>query len=171
MLIVLATLSCHAEGHRAASQATDVAAPSRFPAASIEEGPYPVAHISDGDTIMIRKDGKVLTVRLIGVDAPEIEGPYRHAEPFGDESRRYIVGLLDGQNVSLQGDAAQPPRDQYGRMLAYVYRSSDHKLINEEMIRSGYASAYRRFKFSHHADFIDAEQQARAAHRGMWRSQ
>ena len=145
--------------------------PSRFPAASIEEGPYPIAHISDGDTIMIRKGGKVLTVRLIGVDAPEINGPYRHAEPFGNESRQYMARLVEGQSVFLQGDRAQPPRDQYGRMLAYVYRSSDHKLINEEMIRSGFATAYRRFNFDRHADFVDAEQQARAAHRGMWLTQ
>jgi len=52
--------------------------------------------------------------------------------------------------------------DNYGRIVA-VCRSGALDL-NAEMVRSGFATAYRRYS----GDYVDEENQARKAHRGIW---
>ena len=99
------------------------------------------------------------------VDAPEKTGGYRESEPFGDAATRYMRTLLEGQVVRLEYDG--PLKDQYNRTLAYVHLP-DGRLANLEIIRAGYAEAYRRFDYRRKADFFAAEREARAAKRGMW---
>lgn len=133
-------------------------------------GPYAVLHVSDGDTIVVRGEGrKPVTVRLIGVDAPEVDGPYRRAEPFGAEARDFAGSLLNGQPVYLESDPEQGVRDKHGRVLAYVYRARDCVLINGEIIRQGYGESYRRFRFRHREQFARYEQEARKGRRGLWK--
>ncbi|MEO8218804.1 MAG: thermonuclease family protein [Acidobacteriota bacterium] len=119
---------------------------------------------------MIRKNGRIERVRLIGVDAPEVQGPYRNAEKGGIESRNVMKELLDGKDVYLQGDPVQGAQDRYGRILAYVFRADDRLFVNEEIILRGYATAYRRFHFAHHDEFVRLEGTAQAARRGLWSS-
>lgn len=134
------------------------------------QGPYVVMHVSDGDTIVVRGEGrKPLTVRLIGVDAPEVDGPYRKAEAGGWEARGFVGSLLRDQPVFLESDPQQGPRDKHGRILAYVYRANDCVLINGEIIKQGYGESYRRFRFSHREEFARYEQEARKHRRGLWK--
>jgi len=134
------------------------------------QGPYVVMHVSDGDTIVVRGEGRnPLTVRLIGVDAPEVDGPYRKAEPGGVEARGFVGSLLSGRPVYLESDPQQGPRDKHGRVLAYVYRAEDCALINGEIIKQGYGESYRRFRFSHREEFVRYEQEARKNRRGLWK--
>jgi len=121
-----------------------------------------VRQVIDGDTITVSGVG---TVRLIGVDAPEKTGGYREAEPFGDRATTFMRGLVDGQSVRLEYDGER--KDQYDRTLAYVFLE-DGTLVNEAIIRAGWAEAYRRFSYRRKPDFQAAEREARAARRGMW---
>jgi micrococcal nuclease len=131
------------------------------------QGPFPVEKVIDGDTIAIRRGGQRVLVRLIGVDAPEVAGPHRRAERGGGESRRELERLLVGRRVTLQADPRQPERDRHGRVLAHVYAGDT--FVNAEMIRRGYARAYRKFRHTHRDAFIRYEKEARAAKRGLWR--
>lgn len=121
-----------------------------------------VRQVIDGDTITVSGVG---VVRLLGVDAPEIEGKYRHAERFGDQATRFMKRLVEGQVVRLEYDG--PRRDQYHRTLAYVFLE-DGTLVNEAIIRAGWAEVYRRFTLVRKPALMAAEREARAAHRGMW---
>ncbi|HDP25828.1 MAG TPA: nuclease [Deltaproteobacteria bacterium] len=122
---------------------------------------FEVIEVYDGDTILI-EDGR--KVRLIGVDAPEVESPYRQEEPFGIQSKDYLRDLILHKKVSLNlGDT---PLDKYGRTLAYVYLGD--VLINGRIIRDGWARAYRRFEYTHKDLFIAYEKEARARSIGMW---
>ena len=121
-----------------------------------------VRQVIDGDTITISGVG---TVRLLGVDAPEKTGGYRPSEPYGDAATKFMKTLLDGKLVRLEYDGER--KDQYNRTLAYVYLE-DGTLANEAIIRAGYAETYRRFTYRLKPRFQAAEQEARAAHRGMW---
>lgn len=103
-----------------------------------------VDRIIDGDTIDVLIDGAEERVRLIGIDTPEIahaasgDRPAQAAECFGGDAQRYTESLLPpGTPVRLERDVV--PRDDYGRMLAYVYRASDGIFVNYELARQGFA--------------------------------
>lgn len=137
--------------------------------ASGAAGPYDVVRVSDGDTISVRIPGKKpVLVRMIGVDAPEISGPYRNEEAHGVEARAFARALLDRRVVYLESDPQQDTYDRYGRMLAYVHRADDCLHVNAEMIRQGHAESYRKFRFRHRSLFLRYEQEARINRRGLW---
>src|SRR3989338_980161 len=55
---------------------------------------YPVVKVVDGDTIVVAKNGKSMTVRLIGVDTPETVDPRKPVQCFGkaasDETKKML---------------------------------------------------------------------------------
>jgi micrococcal nuclease len=121
-----------------------------------------VKRVIDGDTIVL-DDGR--HVRLIGVDAPEIKSPYSEGEPFGYESKAYLKRLIERRLVTIK--KGPEPYDKYNRTLAYVYLNS--MLINAQIIKDGYAKAYRRFDFPEKELFISYEKEAQAKRIGMWK--
>ncbi|MCU0575703.1 MAG: thermonuclease family protein [Desulfobacterota bacterium] len=121
-----------------------------------------VSQVFDGDTICLDDGSKV---RLIGVDAPEVDSPYSKLEPFGLESKAWLASFVLKKQVRVSlGD---PPKDKYGRTLAYVY--VDDVLVNGRMIREGWARAYRQFHHPWRDLFITYEREAKSKGLGMWR--
>jgi micrococcal nuclease len=99
---------------------------------------YPVLRIVDGDTFRVN-DGseKGLSVRLIGVDAPESRNTGKKLKSeFGKESSAYLEKLIGGKRVRLEYDVDR--LDRYGRTLAYVYLENG-TFVNAELVRHGYA--------------------------------
>jgi micrococcal nuclease len=133
-----------------------------------------VTHIYDGDTIRVAGIGKV---RLLGIDVPEKEASYRdrYLRQRGiapDRLRRihhrahaYVRAKSLGRIVVLRTEP--PTRDTYGRLLAYVTLPGGH-MLNRLLLQQGLAAVYRRFDFSLKGDFIEKEEDARLAKRGMW---
>lgn len=95
-----------------------------------------VSRVIDGDTVEVEINGREEDVRYIGVDTPESVAPDRPVECFGPESSSLNRRLVEGREVTLI--VGQEPRDQYGRLLAYV-RLGD-VLINAELVRRGFAT-------------------------------
>ena len=91
----------------------------------------------DGDTIIVDYNGVEETVRLIGVDTPESVHPdaSKNTEA-GYAASKYTSTFLAGAQVELEFDVQQ--RDQYGRLLAYVYL--DGEMFNKRLLETGYAS-------------------------------
>ena len=131
------------------------------------DGSYPVVSVVDGDTIKVRMSGRVESVRLIGIDAPETNAPGRPVQCFGPEATAKAKEVLAGKAVRLEYDESQGRRDRFDRLLAYAW--VDDVLYNEWVIRQGYA---REFTYSapyrYQATFKAAEAEARAAGRGLW---
>jgi micrococcal nuclease len=125
---------------------------------------HTVVTVFDGDTIALDNGRKV---RLIGVDAPEVESPYRKREPFGDESRAYLSALILKKKISLV--VGDPPKDRYGRTLAYVYLGD--VLVNGRIIRDGWAFAYRKFHHQWSDLFLVYEREARSRGIGIWKKE
>lgn len=79
-------------------------------------GPVPLYRVLDGDTIVVMSNVGPRTVRLIGIDAPEISG----GQPGAREADRYLAQLL-GSGTLLWLELDHATEDLYGRLLAYVY--------------------------------------------------
>lgn len=121
-----------------------------------------VVEVFDGDTILL-DDGR--KIRLIGVDAPEVQSPYSVQEPFGHESKDYLSSLILNKKVMIAlGD---PPKDKYGRTLAYV--SLGDVLVNGRIIRDGWARSYRMFYHPMRDLFFTYEREARTKGLGLWK--
>ena len=88
--------------------------------------------VVDGDTIIVRIEGKEERVRLIGVDTPETVHPKKSVEYFGKEASEFTRKMVEGKKVILEYDWQR--RDKYGRLLAYVYLE-DGTLLNGEIIK------------------------------------
>lgn len=91
--------------------------------------PYETVYkIADGDTFILENNKQA--IRLFGIDTPEMNNCY------GPESYARLDELLKKRKVQLK----EPVVDKFGRIVALVY--VDGRLINETMIKEGYA-AYR----------------------------
>lgn len=128
--------------------------------------PYVVGRVIDGDTVELNTQGGPLKVRLIGVDTPETVHPTRPVEYFGKEASAFTKAFIEGDTVFVEYD--QERTDRYGRTLAYLYRASDGKLLNDEIIRQGYGHAYTRYPFRYMELFREAEAVARLEGKGLW---
>jgi endonuclease YncB( thermonuclease family) len=123
----------------------------------------------DGDTLRVRLPSGVERVRLVGIDAPEVNHPDRGKDPYADQSTALLKALVRGKTVRLAAD--REDRDRHGRLLRYVYvEGPDGRwlLANLEMVRRGGARAYRRFPHSLEGEFVRAEEEARRGRRGLW---
>lgn len=120
-----------------------------------------VTRVSDGDTFRAACPDAV-RVRLLLIDAPERDQP-----PFGARARTELARLLPPDTpVTLELDVRE--RDQYGRLLAYAFLR-DGRMVNEEMVRSGFAVVLVYPPNVRYVERIRARAaEARAARRGLW---
>jgi endonuclease YncB( thermonuclease family) len=103
--------------------------------------------VIDGDTLSINFDlGFFLslkeTVRLAGIDAPEIN------TKKGKEAAAFVESELKNAYLIIE----TRKKEKYGRYLAYVYYSKKYKdfvdiirygkLLNEELVKAGLANRY-----------------------------
>jgi len=130
----------------------------------------PVTWVTDGDSLKVDRDGRTVTVRLIGINAPESVDPRRAVQCFGREAARRAHELLDDRGVFLATDPSQDQYDEYGRLLAYVW-IEDGSLVNLALLRQGYANEYTHDfarPYALRRAFRAARDEARRAGRGLW---
>ncbi len=122
-----------------------------------------VDRVHDGDTVTITMNGTTYRSRLIGIDAPEMG-----QEPWGKKAKEHLKHLIKetGRKVFVETDVTK--YDKYDRLLAYLW-APNGKLINEQMIRDGYAVLFTIQPNSLYADrFRKAQQYARSGKQGIW---
>jgi micrococcal nuclease len=134
--------------------------------------PATVRSIVDGDTLRVTlEDGTKTTVRLIGIDTPETKDPGEPVGCFGPEASERMAKLLKpGREIWLERDVSNT--DRYDRLLRYVWvekSDGDVYLLNEVMVRDGFALAIRYEPDTSRAEQLEAAQR-RAAERGkgLW---
>jgi endonuclease YncB( thermonuclease family) len=147
-----------------------------------------VTAVIDGDTIRVRRGlRKGYTVRLVGIDTPEVErsgAPGECAAPDATSNMFRLGftrprdttrdGLYDrkggrGRRVKVTTDPTQDRRDQYGRLLAYV--KSARGSFAGAQLRAGWAAVYVfDDPFEQLSTFQAVEAAARDAGRGAWRA-
>jgi endonuclease YncB( thermonuclease family) len=132
-----------------------------------QPGLYAVTRFIDGDTFAVDMNGNTETVRMIGVDTPETHKPNTPVQCYGPAAAAYTKNLIGTQKVRLESDPTNQNRDRYNRLLRYVYLP-DNRLVQKEIIASGYGFAYTQFPFTKKDEFVKAEQQADQADKGLW---
>lgn len=150
----------------------------------------------DGDTIRVK--GLNSSLRLYGIDTEETfkkaeerrafaEGwetylkkmkgrssrPVKMATPLGEEAKHFAQNFFRGvSRVKLERDHPGEIRDYYGRYLTYVFVARGGKWVNYnvECIRAGMSPYFSKYAYSRrfHQEFVEAQEQARAARVGIW---
>lgn len=111
--------------------------------------------VVDGDTIEVKMGDKVESIRLIGIDAPEMN---EETMERAIESKQYLENLLKNQKIYLEKDETQDDRDVYNRLLRYVYLR-DRTLINKKMIEADMADEYTFIHpYKYQREFKEAEE-------------
>ena len=156
-LLLGASVTACADGGEAASETGGTGQPNAT-----------IVRVVDGDTVVANVDGTDERVRMIGIDTPESVKENTPVECFGKEASARTAELLPRDTpVRLVLDAE--PRDRYGRLLAYVYRTSDNMFVNKALVAEGFANAYVYPPNVAHTDELKAaERAARSSGTGLW---
>jgi micrococcal nuclease len=140
-----------------------------------------VIKIIDGDTLWVRYGGQREKVRLIGIDTPEnkvnakakmdAEKTGQDVETIitmGKRATNYVSSLVKpGHKVTIEFDVQQ--MDRYGMLLGYVYLSNG-KMLNEEIVKAGYANVMTMSpNFKYKDKFLNALKEAREKKWGLWK--
>jgi micrococcal nuclease len=141
-----------------------------------------ISDVTDGDTVDIRyQNGTIETVRLLGLDTPEVhtgvspnefEGvPDNQAgrdclRRWGEKASSYAKSELSGESVGLSFDENEGRRGYYGRLLGYIHVNED--LFNYNLVENGYARVYDDSDFVRQEEFYNAESQAQNSNTGLW---
>ncbi len=86
---------------------------------------------------------------------------------MGKRATEYVESLVKpGDLITIEFDVQQ--RDRYDRLLGYVYLSNG-KMLNEEIVKAGYANIMTIPPTVKHQDrFLKDYQEARERKRGLW---
>ncbi len=129
-----------------------------------------VERVVDGDTFRVALPGGDRTVRVIGVDTPEVARDGRPAACGGDEARAFARDRLEGRRVRLTLGVEET--DRFGRTLATVRLldgSGAGADLSLALARAGHARALAIAPNTANAAGVTAAvAEARRARRGLW---
>ena len=143
--------------------------------------PLEIVRVVDGDTLHVRRDGKVEKLRLLHVDTeermkPDVQGSATKPKTvFGEEcalwAQQFFAGLgRDGApaRVSLWFPDGAEQRDVYGRLLCHAILPDgrDYNLMLVELGKSPYFNKYGNSEV--HERFVSAQAKAREQQLGIW---
>ena len=125
---------------------------------------FNIVKIFDGDTIQVKGFGLKFTIRLVGIDTPELGRKEKKRQPYSLQAKQKLTHLLREKTISLK----QYGMGKYNRVLAEIFVNETN--INLEMVRSGLAEVYRgkRPKKFYAAPYFQAEKRAKQSRKGMW---
>lgn len=136
-----------------------------------------LSRVIDGDTIRL-EDGR--SVRLIGINTPELAHHHQALEPMAKEARRALISLLEknrpksdlntGSNIKVGLRYGVVRKDRYGRTLAHVF-TENGKSIEAALLSSGMGAHIVIPPNDWHTGcYQAAEREARQTKKGVWRS-
>jgi micrococcal nuclease len=135
-----------------------------------------VHSVTDGDTVRLTypDNDYYYNTRLIGIQAPEMDGPWTEEQCYGPEAKTFLAELLPvGTTVYAQVDVED--EDQNDRRLRHVFiyeeDTQNAYLVTEILVLGGFAEA-RSYPPNDLYDDVLAEAQlfAREDDSGLWES-
>lgn len=110
--------------------------------------------VLDGDTVIIRDEGRTYHLRLLDIDAPELH------QAFGKQSRRSLATLCSKTEIEVHVQG----QDMYGRTVGHLY--CGHTDASLSQIAGGMAWFNQRY--SHRSALNTLQQQAQQQGLGLW---
>ncbi|MBF0444564.1 MAG: thermonuclease family protein [Magnetococcales bacterium] len=128
-----------------------------YPNATLAYGEWrgQVVWVQDGDSLLIKKGGKNIRVRLQGIDAPE------KGQPFAEKAKYAAIKMAKNRNVQV----VVKERDKFGRTVAKVILP-DGRNMSYTMVEMGLAWRHIRYGKDPHLKILEA--QARKKGVGLW---
>lgn len=129
-----------------------------------------VTKVTDGDTIKVKPlektSRKSYTVRVIGIDTPEVFGGVECGGREASASMKRLAPV--GSKVLLRTDPSQATFDRYDRLLAYVQRKG--RDVGRSQVSAGWAKVYvfAAKPFRRTSAYRRSAAAAKAAKRGVW---
>ena len=122
-----------------------------------------VIEVNSGDVITVFNLNRSVRVKLVGVDAPEMQ------QAFGDAARKHLSDLVYDKSVLVQYSGIGADRSVTGRVLL------DTVDIGAQMIRDGAAwfdpNNLSSLSETDRAVYQQSEQAARSERRGLWQAE
>ena len=117
-----------------------------------------IVNTGDGDTLRANLNGKLTTIRLGCIDAPEKK------QQYGATSAARLAGLLPrGTAIELR----VMDLDRYGRTVGEIYVGG--RSVNLQLVQEGAAVAYREYlQKCDKPAFLQAEAAAKSSRLGVW---
>lgn len=100
--------------------------------------------VLDGDTVRLDLDLgcgvwlRDLTVRLHGIDAPELRAP----DPVPGLAAKQFLALLLPMGSQARVRTIKDKREKYGRLLGIFFRGGEATSINDQLVQAGHARPY-----------------------------
>ncbi|MDK7913405.1 thermonuclease family protein [Enterococcus faecalis] len=126
-----------------------------------------VRHV-DGDTTVLKIEGKEQKVRFLLIDTPETVKPNTKVQPFGLEASKRTKELLStAAEITFEYDQGDK-KDRYGRALGYIF--VDGTLLQKTIVSEGLARvAYVKEPTTKYlAELEQAQEQAKNESLGIW---
>ena len=120
-----------------------------------------ISRVIDADTVVLKSDqGINYKIRLLGIDAPEIN------QVYGKEATRYLSNKVLGKNLKVLGKN----KDRYHRLLGKLILNGND--INLDLVKNGMAWHYKFYKKSQEKKdqllYSNAEKYAKVNKLGLW---
>lgn len=135
-----------------------------------------VVKITDGDTVDVRLDGEVETIRFKGIDTPETAGynspeeykgvssqNWKCLENWGYNAKNYVKEEIEGREVTLsyRKGVLTVERGMFDRLIGKIYVNDSNSSINRQLVEEGYARSYGDY-------YQKLENRARLNSTGVW---
>lgn len=117
--------------------------------------------VFDGDSFLLRKtNGKVIDIRMLGVDAPE------KGQPYSAKATEALEQMILNQVLEVEVRDVDP----HGRDVALIYVQGLE--VNFAMVEKGWAWVNRPFIHNlyknERLDYLEAQNQAQTLGIGLW---
>jgi len=124
----------------------------------------------DPDTLLVRENGKLMYVQLIGADAPELTGPNKNHQCNDSRSLKLAADIFrTNRQISLSIDGKAGEKDDSGRNLRYV-SLPDGTSYNGLLIKDGLAkeSNPKNVDYKLKDEFLKDQEEAKSKSIGIW---
>ncbi|WP_309649907.1 thermonuclease family protein [Nocardioides sp.] len=125
-----------------------------------------IVRVIDGDTYEVKLiGGPKRTVRVLGIDTPEVFGGKECGGPAASKAAKKMLPV--GTRVLLISDNTQDLKDRYGRILRYVIKGKID--VGRNQLNQGHAKVFVFDKpFKRVDSYRAAQRKAKQADKGIW---
>lgn len=132
-----------------------------------QTGYYKVIRVYDGDTITIETPiGTTPSLRLVGVDTPEINASSPAEKARAIAARNYLRNLILGKHIFITFEKSETTLDgiargPFCRPLSYIFirdtKANRNIFVNLEIVWQGHGTKYFKYEFAYE-DFFRLDQ-------------